>query len=184
MKVKLTGKRLRLVSLDPQLVSYSVWRGWLIDPVVNRYMVSGVESPSDAALRAYMGDGLLCGIFVPYSLWTWNHGWIGNVRLHQIDRVQRSAELGIMIGVKEMWSRGLATEACTVLLDHAFGRLNLNRVGIGVVSENAAGVALWRKLGFVEEGRLREAFWVDGRPCDAIRMGLLQREWYERKTDR
>jgi RimJ/RimL family protein N-acetyltransferase len=184
MKVRLTGTRLNLVSLFPRLVSYCVWRNWLSDPVVNRYMVSGVESPSNESLRAYMKDGLLFGIYVPYSSWSLNDGWIGNVRLHQINKEQRTAELGIMIGVKEMWGRGFATEACTLFLDYAFGKMNLNRVGVGVVSENKAGVALWRKLGFVEEGRLREAFWVDGRPCDAIRMGLLQREWYGRKADR
>jgi RimJ/RimL family protein N-acetyltransferase len=172
--ITLYGKRVTL-----ELFKFECWcdvqryKQWLIDPVVTRYMSSGLCRPTDDEIRDYANNGLLLAIHVVE--------WIGNIRLHQINQAQRVAELGIMIGEKREWGKGYATEACTLLLDYAFGRMNLNRVGIGVVSENEAGVALWKKLGFVEEGRLREAFWVDGRPCEVIRMGLLQREWYENR---
>jgi RimJ/RimL family protein N-acetyltransferase len=108
-----------------------------------------------------------------------DQGWIGTIRLHRISKEQRTAELGIMIGDRHQWGKGFGTDACTLLLSYVFGKMNLNRVGIGVVSLNARAIALWERLGFKEEGRHREAFWVDGLPRDVIRMGLLQREWFD-----
>jgi hypothetical protein len=37
--------------------------------------------------------------------------------------------------------------------------------------------------GFVEEGKAREARWLDGEWCDLIYMGLLEREWKARRDD-
>lgn len=173
MNITLHGRR---VKLSPVTVAEK-YHGWLIDPVVTRYMAAGLNDPAYEELREYAENGILLAITVEDI-------WIGNIRLHQINQTLRMAELGIMIGERKRWGKGYGTEACTLLLDYAFGRMNLNRVGIGVVNKNAAGVALWRKLGFVEEGRLREAFWLDGHPCVVIRMGLLQREWYESRSCR
>jgi len=184
MNIELNGARLDLIPLYEHKISYCLWRDWLTDPKVNRYMMSGLERPSRLDLIEYGEEGICLGIFLHPIYKSKNDGWIGNIRLHQINKEQRTAELGIMIGDKERWGQGYATEACTLLLSHAFGKMNLHRVGIGVVCKNQGGLALWTKLGFREEGRLREAFWVDGKACDVIRMGLLQREWFNEDSRR
>jgi RimJ/RimL family protein N-acetyltransferase len=46
-----------------------------------------------------------------------------------------------------------------------------------VIESNRAGIAAYRRLGFVEEGRRREHCWVRGRYEDEILMGLLRSDW-------
>ena len=176
--ITLYGSLVVLRSLFTAEIRSNQYKNWLIDPRVTRYMSSGQARPTDEEMFAYEKSGLLLGIFRKnsYDCRGTTDLWMGNVRLYQINTTQRVAELGIMIGDKARWGQGYATDACTVMLGYAFGSMNLNRVGIGVVELNKAGLALWTKLGFKEEGRLREAFWVDGLPRDVIRMGLLQRE--------
>jgi RimJ/RimL family protein N-acetyltransferase len=184
--ITLYGSLVVLRSLLTAEIRSDQYKNWLIDPRVTRYMSSGQARPTDEEMFAYEKSGLLLGIFRKnsYDCRGTTDLWMGNVRLHQINTTQRVAELGIMIGDKARWGQGYATDACTTLLNYAFQKMNLHRVGIGVVCKNQGGLALWTKLGFREEGRLREAFWVDGKACDVIRMGLLQREWFNEDSRR
>jgi RimJ/RimL family protein N-acetyltransferase len=105
----------------------------------------------------------------------WVH--IGGCGIHVLDPVHRSAELGIMIGAKEYWHRGLGTAAMCALLRHSFDTLNLHRVYLHVLAFNERAIRLYRGLGFREEGRLREDFFRAGRYHDTLIMGLLRDEW-------
>jgi RimJ/RimL family protein N-acetyltransferase len=63
------------------------------------------------------------------------------------------------------------------MLEHAFVRLGLHRVGLSVFAFNERAIRAYRKVGFREEGRLREAIWRDGRYWDELQMGILADEW-------
>ncbi len=101
---------------------------------------------------------------------------IGNVSLQQIDWVSRSAELAILIGERDAKGRGLGAEAVRLIVDHGFRRMNLNRIWLGVHCDNVPALAIYRKLGFKEEGRLLEHGMRHNEPHDVIVMGLLARE--------
>ncbi|MBI4971505.1 MAG: GNAT family N-acetyltransferase [Candidatus Omnitrophica bacterium] len=64
-----------------------------------------------------------------------------------------------------------------MLLDHAFNRLNLHRVRLGVVDQNKPALKTYTKMGFRIEGKAREQFFVDGKFRDVILMGILDREF-------
>jgi len=102
---------------------------------------------------------------------------IGMCGLHDISRIHRSAILGILIGERTLLGKGHGSEALRLLIDHAFRRLNLHRLELGVFHTNARALACYRKLGFVEEGRLRKNRFVEGEYVDEIVMGLLREEW-------
>src|SRR5205085_666847 len=53
---------------------------------------------------------------------------VGNCGLHDIDHKTGTAELGMVLGEKDCWGKGYATEASKLLLRYAFGRLGLNNV--------------------------------------------------------
>ena len=72
---------------------------------------------------------------------------IGNIALQQIHPIHRSAEFSIIIGEKDSWGKGYGTEAGFLLLDHAFSRMNLHRVGCGTFATNRAMRELARALG-------------------------------------
>ncbi|HEY7357566.1 MAG TPA: GNAT family protein, partial [Ktedonobacterales bacterium] len=68
-------------------------------------------------------------------------------------------------------------EAVRLLLDYAFRLRNLHKVWLRVVSTNERAIRAYRACGFVEEGRLREQTWGDGRYVDDVYMGILRTEW-------
>lgn len=105
------------------------------------------------------------------------HQHIGNIELSGIDWVHRKATYSVLIGDRSAWGKGYGFEASALLLRHAFRKLNLHRIELGVHEDNIAARKLYEKLGFREEGRLRQAFLRDGRFCDIIVMGLLAEEF-------
>ncbi len=111
----------------------------------------------------------------------WVH--IGSCGFFGFDSFSHSAELGIAIGHKSYWRRGLGRDATRTLLGHGFETLNLHRIFLRVYEFNQGAIDLYRQLGFVEEGRLREDSYREGRYWDTILMGLLRAEWDASQQD-
>jgi len=104
---------------------------------------------------------------------------VGWCNLMHEDVLARHASVGISLALDSV-GKGYGTDALRVLIDFAFVRRNLRRLHLIVVASNERAIASYRKLGFVEEGRLREHAWVRGRYEDEVRMGLLRSEWRAR----
>ena len=68
------------------------------------------------------------------------------------------------------------------MLRFAFEELNLHRVSLTVLDTNERAIACYRKCGFVEEGRLREDWYQEGRYHDLIVMGVLAPEFRGRRA--
>ena len=104
--------------------------------------------------------------------------YLGSVGLMHIDRRNRSAELGISIARPEEWGKGYGTEAALLMLRHGFEELNLHRIHLRVYAYNARGQKSYAKLGFVEEGRLREGHFRHGAYHDVVLMSVLAEEFF------
>lgn len=102
---------------------------------------------------------------------------IGAVYLLNIDWVARSGEFGILIGEKTSQSRGAGEFATRSMLNHAFADMNLHRADLNVLPGNERAIRLYKKVGFVEEGRLKQAIFKDGEYIDLIHMSILSREY-------
>lgn len=101
---------------------------------------------------------------------------VGQCELFDVDPLARTAEVGIAL-LATARGRGLGTDALRVLVEFAFTRLNLRRVHLTTLADNAGALASYRKVGFVEEGRMRAAFFHDGAWADALLMSILEQEW-------
>lgn len=101
---------------------------------------------------------------------------VGRVVLWGIDLHNRRAHLGITLAPQAR-GRGYGTDAVRVLLRYAFVDRGLHRVELTVLADNAQALAAYRRAGFVEEGRQRQAAWVDGRFVDLAVMAALAPEW-------
>jgi RimJ/RimL family protein N-acetyltransferase len=101
---------------------------------------------------------------------------VGRCTLFHEDRLARHAEVGIAL-LPEARGRGVGTAALRLLAEFAFVRRNLRRLYLAAIATNEAGLAAYRKVGFVEEGRRREHCWVRGAYVDEVVMGLLRADW-------
>jgi UDP-4-amino-4,6-dideoxy-N-acetyl-beta-L-altrosamine N-acetyltransferase len=101
---------------------------------------------------------------------------VGQGGFAKIDRHSRNAELGIVIGERELQGRGLGAEAVRLLMSYGFGELNLHRISLRVLGGNARALHVYRKLGFKDEGVLREAIYKNGAFRDIVLLGLLEKE--------
>lgn len=105
-----------------------------------------------------------------------NH--IGVVGLHHINWVERIATLGIFIGEKDYWEKGIGSEVENLICQYAFCSLNLEKICASVVSFNERSYnCLVKKCGFHEEGRLERQFYRNGRYWDEILLALFKDEW-------
>lgn len=106
--------------------------------------------------------------------------FIGQCALFAEDAVARVCELGITIGDKHYWGQGYGREAIGLLVDYGFRHRNLHRIWLRVHASNERAIRSYRACGFVEEGRLRQQVWSNGRRDDLVIMGLLRQDgWQE-----
>ena len=103
--------------------------------------------------------------------------FIGICMIALIDRHNRRCNLGISIGETSQWGKGYGRESVLAMVEHCFGSLNMNRIGVEVYAYNDRSLSMFARLGFVTEGRIRQAVWKRGEFADSVIMGLLQTEW-------
>ena len=105
---------------------------------------------------------------------------IGQVCLKRIRWINHKAEISLFITGQEQ-GKGYGLAALQAIMDFGFNRLNLYRLEGEVIDGNTPSMKLMNKLGFVEEGRLREAKFVNGKYFDLLRYGILRREFEDKK---
>lgn len=181
----------------------ALWRIFS-DPLVMRYWSTPAWTDDAEALAFVQRDqqAMACGLYLRLAL-TWHlptahagsgtHGAAGGAAaasaqaaaapevlglctLFALDETCRRAELGYALG-RAAWGRGLMHEALQALLDFGFSALALNRVEADVDPRNAASLRSLRRLGFQQEGLLRERWIVADEVSDSALFGLLRRDW-------
>ncbi|HXR95859.1 MAG TPA: GNAT family protein [Rhizomicrobium sp.] len=99
---------------------------------------------------------------------------IGFVLFKNFQPVYQTAELGVRIGAEGDRGKGYGTRAVKLALDYAWNVLNLHRVSLQVLATNERAIVSYLRAGFVMEGRLREAAFIDGQWRDMAVMGALK----------
>lgn len=105
---------------------------------------------------------------------------IGNIGLNPVDYVNSNAMLSIFIADNKKRSQGMGFEAIIQALEFSFHRLNLHKVFLKTSDHLAAAIAFYKKVGFVEEGLLREHEFKGGKFINKRLLSILRSEFDER----
>jgi ribosomal-protein-serine acetyltransferase len=104
---------------------------------------------------------------------------VGVIGYHSINWPGRKVEIGYWLDA-DFQGRGIMTRACRAVVRYAFEKLQLNRVTILCATGNLRSRAIPERLGFTQEGTLREAEWLYDHFVDLVVYSMLAREWAEK----
>ncbi len=100
----------------------------------------------------------------------------GVIGFHEINWSNKSTSIGYWLGEKYQ-GHGAMTKACQVMVNYAFRELKLHRVEVRCAEGNFKSRAIPKRLGFIQEGIIREAEWLYDHYVDNVVYGILSREW-------
>ncbi|MBP9694924.1 MAG: GNAT family N-acetyltransferase [Candidatus Magasanikbacteria bacterium] len=150
---------------------------WLGDPEVNHFLETRQTSVDE--LRNYISekidlrDTLFLGIF-----WKENGDLIhiGNLKFEPCDSASGIAHMGIILGEKDFWGRGVATEVTNASLDYLKKELNIKTVTLGVFAEHVAAIRVYEKCGFSMDRILPETLIRSGRE---VHQAFMKKQLYD-----
>ena len=103
---------------------------------------------------------------------------VGHIELGNIDPRNRSVRISrVLVGDISYRGKGIGTEIVEKALKVVFEDLGMHRVELVVFDFNSPAIRLYTKLGFVEEGRLRESRAMGDEFWSLYQMSILEDEW-------
>lgn len=141
--------------------------------------VDGMRSAQDT--KSFIGrtrkqwadhEGFTAGIFYKDAI-------CGIIGFNSVNWRQKHISIGYWLG-QQFQGKGIITQACAALVDHAFQEMNLHRVEIRTAVENFKSRAVPERLGFKEEGIARQSAWLYDQFIDHVVYGMLAEEWKAR----
>jgi len=87
-----------------------------------------------------------------YAIETMDGEHIGNCSCYNVDHTRGEAELGILIGDPDYWSKGYGSDAVTMLVSHVFNEGNMNKIYLHTLEDNVRAQRCFQKCGFVACG--------------------------------
>lgn len=101
---------------------------------------------------------------------------VGSVYFRDIDPVNKKAEYGIFIGEADCAGKGIGSETARLAVDYAREVMKLHKLVLRVFADNIGAVKSYQNAGFVQEARLRDEFFQDGRYRDMLLMAVIFEE--------
>jgi RimJ/RimL family protein N-acetyltransferase len=173
------GDKVYLTELD--WANAETIRNWLNDPEVHEYLLVGHIPITLEDERRYFDTQAASADRYTFEVHAAVDGrYLGNIGIKDVDLLHRRAELGLVIGSKEDWGKGYGADAIVTCLRFAFFTLGLHSVRIRAHEDHRRALDLYRRVGFAEVGRDREAVFQRGRFADYVVLDMLDREYKAR----
>lgn len=150
---------------------------WMNDKDVCKYLESRFIDHNYDTVCSYVKNVLnnnTVNLFGIFNISTDSH--IGNIKL-DVDITHKKAEIGLLIGEKQWWGKGVATEAIKAIANYGFTECEIEKIEAGCYYSNKGSLSAFQKVGFKIEGRTRASWLLEGKREDGIRLGILKSEF-------
>lgn len=162
----------------PRLDDVAAYADHLADRTVTRWLDEMCQRPLTLQqVEAFIFQGMWCRWAIECD-----GSFVGLTGLEPHQARGDTARFFIVVGRGDLWGRGLGTAVLGQVLHEAFHSLGLRRVTSDYLEPNLASAAIHHRNGFVEEGRLRQDAWRDGRWVDRILLSVLRDEYLGRRA--
>lgn len=152
---------------------------WINDPETNLWR--GLYHPTsiDEAQRWLLNHQIpnsSCLTFAIINKTTNDQSPIGFIGLRDICNRSRRSEIWVYVGDKSSWGKGFGSAAMGCLIKYAFLEMNLNRIWLECDPEHKAAIRCYEKVGFIQEGMLRQSYYRRGCYRNSAIMAILREE--------
>ena len=175
LEAPIETSRFSLISLDERLASEE-YLELLSDEATTAFLESRFEpATSLEGLRDYVTSMLKSpDSFLLAIVTNDTREHIGNIKLGPINPHHKTASIGLLIGAKAWWGKGVATETIEAVTEWAFTSVNLSKVSAGAYSSNVASISAFESCGFSREGLLLSQVQLDsGERDDVVLLGKV-----------
>ncbi|WP_295218804.1 GNAT family protein [Ruminococcus sp.] len=104
---------------------------------------------------------------------------VGVAIISSIDMKNRTSNMNIKL-LKSARGKGIATRTLSLIIRYCFDELNMHCLTANVIERNESSRKLWIKLGFNEDGILRQRIYKNGVYHNIVSYSLLKEEYYGR----
>jgi RimJ/RimL family protein N-acetyltransferase len=170
------GERIRLE--PPRAEFLPIYARWFADMEVTRYLLHRFPFTRKAEEEWLEETGKDPHKVIWAIVLKDGHKLIGGTGLEKIDWRNRRAESGTMIGERDEWGKGYATEAMRLRTRYAFRELNLEKIVTHVVGPNDASRRALERVGYRQCGVYHRHFFIDGAWHDAWLAEILSQDWH------
>jgi [ribosomal protein S5]-alanine N-acetyltransferase len=168
----LIGEKIYLRGLERRDLDGDYFQ-WLNDYEVTKYLESGHFPNTQESMEKFFQNMVLSGENAVFAIVDKNNDkHIGNIKLGPIDWYHKRAVIGYLIGNREYWGKGYATEAIDLTVEYGFMRLGLHKIWACIAANHPASVRVCEKVGLNIEGYSRDSFFFEGIYYDRIFVGI------------
>lgn len=180
---KIEGEKVYLVPFEEEHLNDPKYFSWLGDYEVMKhiYRFDYLMPKKFEEVRSYVENvwkNKYCVFLAMIS--KENDEFVGSVKINYgTDEgfMTQVADIGIMIGEKDEWGKGFATDAIRATAHYCFKNLSMRKVTAGVMENNKGMIKVFTKLGFKIEANLRKKLLFEGEYFDHVLFGLFKNEF-------
>jgi [ribosomal protein S5]-alanine N-acetyltransferase len=164
------NSQISLFLLKPDHVTFE-YVSWLNDPQVNQYLECRFIKHTVESTRNFVETALESPNYLFFGIKSHlSNQHVGNIKIGPIDNNHGLGEIGIMIGDKKAWGKGIGSLAINMVTEIARSQLLLRKATAGCYVSNIASQRVFKKNGFLIDAMRKQHFLLNGKPEDAVFM--------------
>lgn len=174
--MRITSQRLYLRPLK-EADCTEIYLGWLNDPDISRFLETRHAAQTLETIKTFVAainarpNEHLFGIFLKDS-----DRHIGNIKVGPVGTYHPLADVSLLIGARDCWGRGYATEAIVAVSRHALANFGVRKLSASMYEANQGSCRAFLKAGYSPEGLRRDHYLLGGEASNVIELGLTLKD--------